>query len=414
MYKMINSLIDLLTGYNISHELAKSLDQDSWDRKQIQEDQMVKFSRLRNIASTSAFYQDYKNKDLHEFPVMERGVFKNNQENILTRYHGSCIIQHTSGSTGNPVNLYITKEMLLAKRTSHQKMLKWYGFERESPELKLGGVKLSFFTIFYYYLKNKRYFNSFQIRAENMDHIVKTYKRFKPLVLYGYPSAMVHFIQFADRQGIKLNEPGVIVTHAENLDNEVKEMIRSTYPSAPIANQYWSTEANIAETCPHGHLHIDEGTVICEVINKNEQGSGDLLITNLYSFKQPIIRYKLGDKIKLSDQDCTCGRKSRVIEHIEGREIDSLVLPDNRIIPVTALYLSGYADNILFYQLIYRKHQKSIVFQFVPIDENKSIDEQGIINYFRKDFGLSVSFQKCQTIPLSPGGKYRKLITLDN
>jgi phenylacetate-CoA ligase len=369
---------------------------------------------LRSIASTSAFYQDYKNKDLHEFPIMERSTFKTHEQQILTNHHGSCIIQHTSGSTSNPVRLFITKEMLLAKRTSHQKMLNWYGLERESPELKLGGVRVSFYTLLYYYLKNKRYFNSFQIKAEYMDHIVTTHNRFKPAILYGYPSAIYHFIQFAEHHGNQLYEPRIIVPHAENLDSEITEKLKMTFPSAKIVNQYWSTEANIAETCPHGHLHIDEDTVICEVVNKNESGSGDLLITNLYSFKQPIIRYKIGDRIRLSEKDCTCGRKTRVIEHIEGREIDSLILPDNRVIPVTALYLARFAGNIMAYQLVYCKNQKKIEFRFIPVNENKAIDEQGIVDYFRKDFGLSVIFKKCKNITLTSGGKFRKLITIEN
>ncbi len=414
MYKKINSLIDFLTGYNISRELVKSLDQDSWDRKQILQDQARKFSRLISIAVTSEFYGNFQNKDLHEFPIMDRSVFKNNQERILTRYKGSSIIQHTSGSTGNPVTLYITKEMLLAKRTSHQKMLAWYGLKRESPEFKIGGVKESFNTVLYYYLKNKRYFNSFQIRADDMDHITKTYNRFKPSLLYGYPSAMYHFIRFSERVGMKLHEPELITTHAENLDQEVKAKLRSTFPSAKIANQYWATEANIAETCPHGSLHLDEDTLICEVVDLNENGTGDLLITNLYSYKQPIIRYRLGDRIKLSGQECTCGRKSRVIELIEGREMDKLILPDKRVFPVTAIYLSRFADNILTYQLMYYKNRGTIEFRFVPVDEKKPIDEPGIIHYFRKDFGLSVSFRKYQGVPLTKGGKFRKLITIEN
>jgi phenylacetate-CoA ligase len=410
LYTASNQLIDLLTGYPVNNGTDKIMETEHWSKAQIISDQQKKFEKLTEIASKSDYYKKYKSKSLNEFPVMNRDEFKINLSRIKTNYRGSYLIQHSSGSTSIPVTLLISKEMLLAKRVSHQKMLRWYGLTRESSELKLGGIKQNLPVILYYYLKNKRYYDSFQIREENMDSIVRKYNTFHPDILYGYPSAIYRFIKYSGIRNYRLHEPEVICTHAENLYNEIVEEFSRFFPKTNIVNQYWATEANIAVTCPAGNLHIDEDTIICEVINPDKHGLGDLLITNLYSYHQPIIRYKIGDKVKLSSHECQCGRKTRIIERIEGREIDTIILPDGRVIPVTAFHLANYADNIISYQLIFHKAAKSIEFCYKPIQGNQPVNKNGITEYFRKDFGLSVYFTVTDRLELTPGGKFKKLI----
>lgn len=414
MYRFINYIIDFCTGYNIRSELSHVLEMDSWSRDQIIMDQKMKFERLRKIASTSDYYRSFGNHEHSEFPVMERSDFKINMGKISTRFHGPYITNHTSGSTSNPVTLLISKEMLLAKRVAHQKMLKWYRLERESAELKIGGPGHSMLTTFYYYLKNKRYFDSFHSSEKAMEKIIRTYTRFRPAVLCGYPSSLYNFAQYAEAKKYQLIPPGIIVTHAENLYKETTEKLARVFRGASVVNQYWATEANIAVTCPHGNLHMDEDTVICEVINQDQNGVGDLLITNLYSFHQPIIRYKIGDRVKLSGNACTCGRKTTVIDHIEGRETDYIVLNDNRTIPVTAISISGYAGNVVSYQLIYYPKKQTIEFCYIPVEENAIINENGITNYFNKNFGLSVCFTKTSKMQLTKAGKFRKLIVRES
>jgi phenylacetate-coenzyme A ligase PaaK-like adenylate-forming protein len=408
--RIFNQVFDLITGYEINNALAKAIERDFWNRDQIVSDQSLKFQKLSSIASKSEYYSSYRGRDISAFPIMGRQEFKLNQERIKTHYKGSYLLRHSSGSTSSPVTHMISKEMLLAKRVSHQKMLTWYGLCRESPELKIGGLKPEKYTFLYYYLKNKRYFSSFQIDKSSMAAVMKTFNDFKPSILYGYPSSIYNFVTLLEINNQKEHEPRIIVTHAENLYKEMEDKFTRVFPDARIINQYWSTEANIAVTCPFGKLHLDEDTVICEVVNQDENGTGDLLITNLYSYHQPIIRYKIGDRVRLSGVECQCGRQTRVIDKIEGREHDNINLPDKRVIPVTAIHLSRFADNILSYQLIYHEQKRMIEFCYIPCDGNKPIKEHEIINYFKNDFGLSVCFIQTDKIQLTSGGKFKKLI----
>jgi len=303
--------------------------------------------------------------------------------------------------------------MLLAKRLSHQKMLRWFGLSRETPEFKIGGLPASPVTRIYYLLKNKRYVDSFQVTPDRSEKLIRKYNRFKPKLLYGYPSSINYLICMANASKRKLSAPRIIVTHAENLYDEIAVNIRTAFPEVNIVNQYWSSEANIAVSCPEGRIHIDEDTVICEVINKDENDVGDLLVTNLYSYDFPLIRYQIGDRVRLSNEECPCGRKSRVIDHIEGKEMDYIDLPDGRHIPVIGLSLAQFGENILSSQLIYYKKEALWEFLYIPIDESQPIQEKAIREHVRANYGLSVKFTKTDKVRYTKGGKVKKMIVID-
>ncbi len=339
--------------------------------------------------------------------------FKENAGKLLTNIRKTYFKSYTSGSTGTPVRLIISREMLQAKRASHQKLLAWNGLCRESPEFKVGGVKVNWKFGIYYFLKNKRTVYSLEISEKKADKIIRNFNRFRPAVMYGYPSAIMQLIHFAEIRNKKLHQPDIIITHAENLYLEFQQKFSSYFPGVKIANQYWTTEANIGESCPHGNIHIDEDAVICEVINKNENGVGDLLITNLNSFDQPVIRYKVGDRVKLSDQECTCGRKTRVIEYIHGRDNEEIELPDGRKLAFTALLVSRYGDNIKSYQMFYNRKKALIRFRYIPVDPDQPIEENNLRNYFKKDFGIDLMFFRVDEMEFTASGKYRKVVPVD-
>jgi len=57
---------------------------------------------------------------------------------------------------------------------------------------------------------------------------------------------------------------------------------------------------------------------------------GKLLITNLNNLSMPFIRYEIGDALKISNEECSCGRKSLLIKEIIGRESDFLLTPSGK------------------------------------------------------------------------------------
>ena len=61
-----------------------------------------------------------------------------------------------------------------------------------------------------------------------------------------------------------------------------------------------------------------------------------LLVTVLFSRTFPLFRYEITDRLRLADGPCPCGRPFRLVESIEGRTDDMLVLstPDGGTVRV--------------------------------------------------------------------------------
>jgi phenylacetate-CoA ligase len=69
---------------------------------------------------------------------------------------------------------------------------------------------------------------------------------------------------------------------------------------------------------------------------------GEVVITPLVNRAMPLLRYRLGDVARLSNEPCACGRGSRVLESVEGRVWSLLRTSDGRVI------YPGIVDKVVF------------------------------------------------------------------
>jgi phenylacetate-coenzyme A ligase PaaK-like adenylate-forming protein len=83
----------------------------------------------------------------------------------------------------------------------------------------------------------------------------------------------------------------------------------------------------------HGRKHLFDDGAIIEVVDEEgraippgEMGAR-LLLTIFERHTQPLIRYAISDRVRLTGEQCPCGRPFRVIECIEGRQEDVLYFP---------------------------------------------------------------------------------------
>jgi phenylacetate-CoA ligase len=235
-------------------------------------------------------------------------------------------------------------------------------------------------------------------------------------VLYGYPSAIGNLAAYIQHNQLNAHQPTLIATHAEILYPKIIEDIKRAFPDAPVVNQYWATEANMGVTCPHGNLHVDEDTVIFEVDQPDHDGFGDVLITNLYSYDMPLIRYKIGDRVKLSEKPCPCGRATKVIEEIQGRTSDFLNLKDGRKISFVGLYsvVRPYLNNIISHELIYDKSKNKFILNYVKADEEKSTNLEKLTGIFKNKLGTPLTFNKVNSIEIESSGKQKFVKVLND
>ncbi len=112
-----------------------------------------------------------------------------------------------------------------------------------------------------------------------------------------------------------------------------REVIQSVL-GCKVADQYASSEgAPFILECTEGSLHIHPLTGIFEVVDENLKlaQEGEILVTSFATEGTPLIRYRIGDRIKLAPKEnkCSCGSVFPVVKTIEGRSTDYILTPTN-------------------------------------------------------------------------------------
>jgi phenylacetate-coenzyme A ligase PaaK-like adenylate-forming protein len=169
--------------------------------------------------------------------------------------------------------------------------------------------------------------------SQPIEKTVEQLNEWQPEVLISYAS-MAGTLAEEQLAGRLQIHPKVAYVASEVLTSQTKERVREAWGDAPY-NQYAATEtAGIAsehQSCRH--LHFYEDLVITEVVDEHyrpvpagEYGE-KLLVTTLFSRTQPLIRYELNDSVRVSVDEHSCGLPFKVLESIQGRVEDSLMLP---------------------------------------------------------------------------------------
>lgn len=165
---------------------------------------------------------------------------------------------------------------------------------------------------------------------ESVDSIVEKLNAFQPETMAGYPSMMVRLAveQLQGRLHLSLKH---LATSAEMLSEENFHLLREAF-QCPVANNYCMTEGGeiaMTNNCPH--LHINDDWVIVEPIDKDgnlitdpDQWSDAILVTDLSNFVQPIIRYRVGDVVRVRPSTYDCSPLP--ILQIQGRSFDNYTI----------------------------------------------------------------------------------------
>lgn len=185
---------------------------------------------------------------------------------------------------------------------------------------------------------------------------------FAPRVLAAYPSMALALAEEAEAGRLQLRLASVW-TGGETLTAALRETLERAF-GAPVVNSYGASEfLSIAGACDHGALHLNADWVVLEPVDERHrpvppgQFGHTTLLTNLANRVQPLVRYDLGDRVRIHPLPCPCGSALPVIE-VEGRTDDCLLLDDlqGRRVRVPPLALVSVLENdaaVFDFQLVH-------------------------------------------------------------
>jgi phenylacetate-CoA ligase len=158
--------------------------------------------------------------------------------------------------------------------------------------------------------------------------------RNNPHYLLTYPSNLAALAEHCRRAGVRPSNLRQLLSIAELLPLEARTLVREVW-GVSIADIYSCKEIGyLALQCPEheDRLHVQSETVMLEVLD--EQGRpcaagevGRVVVTPLYNFAMPLLRYAIGDFAKVGAA-CPCGRGLPVLDRVQGRVRNMLTTPD--------------------------------------------------------------------------------------
>ncbi len=195
----------------------------------------------------------------------------------------------------------------------------------------------------------------------------------RPDVLHGYPGALARVADLRrERESTSLS-PRFLMTGAEVLSPQLRRRIEEGF-GVPVYDFYGTHELNlVAWECVHtGAIHTCDDALIFEVMVDGRPAAegerGEVVVTGLYSYAMPFIRYKLGDLVVRGRATCRCGAPFSTILAIEGRTFEYFPLPDGRSIHAHEIGLrlaAAAGGRIRQYQLVQERTDR-ILLRVVP------------------------------------------------
>ena len=188
---------------------------------------------------------------------------------------------------------------------------------------------------------------------------------------------------------------------------------------APVANEFGSRDIGFtAHEAPGGQMLLMSESHILEVLDSQGQPvalgeEGEAVITGLTSEAQPFIRYRTGDRVRLSAQADPAGRGLHVIEEVAGRQTDFVVREDGTIMHALAvIYVLRAVEGIAQFKCI----QHSTLQMEVQIVAGAGWNEQAgqaVIQGLRARLGqsLKVNLNIMDDIPPEASGKHRYVVS---
>lgn len=327
------------------------------DEKQtikLQENAFIKMAR--SAISNVPFYRDWalingiKVSDivsvdsLNLFPVLDKETVRKNPECFVSNEYNirKLIVHSTSGSTGEPVKIYVDADSRTFHYAFFTRLRKWYGVEKNARRVTfLGRVIIKSSTSsppFWVYDATQRnlIMSSFHISNDNLIHYYRKIKKFRPKEVFGYASSIYGVARFINEKGLEPIETLLVMPTAETLMPYQREEVKRAF-KGKLINQYGCTEmAFFGSENNQSKMLMHPEHAITEVIDEkgviSKVGEGEILATSLVNRAMPLIRYRVGDRIIKSDSADPGYPGFEVLESLEGRVDDVIYTKDGRSI----------------------------------------------------------------------------------
>jgi len=423
--------------FAILKELEKS---QWWSSERIKDLQLKRFSDLvRNAYKHTPYWRSVMDEhgilpgdirsldDLRRFPLLEKSTLRTRLEEMVWKDEGRrLLLTRTSGSTNEALQFYSNSNREANINAARIRGHRWIGVNIGEKEGYFWGAPVELSTQDHIkqardFLTNNLLTNAFEVTPNDVPKYLAIWKQWKPKCLFGYPNSFVLIADMAEQLGIDFSELKayglkVISTTSEVLGEENRKIISNAF-GLPVYDSYGLREGGfVGHECEHYTMHCTDEQSILETIDPETlaptEGEGELVLTNLVSYVMPVIRYRTGDMVTLSQKKCECGRSLSSINISGGRIADFIITNKGTwIVGYSFIYICRSVKGIVKFQVVQERLGEVRV---MLVTDNKfprdGIEQVAAAVRARLKSDDKISVDIVDDIASSPSGKYRPVI----
>lgn len=363
--------------------------------------------------------------DLRRLPFLTKTLVRDNMDALKSRRAGPLVRFNTGGSTGEPLIFFMGRERVTHDVAAKWRATRWWGVDIGDREIVVWGSPIETaaqdrLRDFRDRILRTRLLPAFEMSERNLERFVGEIARFRPVMLFGYPSALSRIARHAEERGLRLDDIGIVVAFvtAERLYDHQREAIERVFGCA-VANGYGGRDAGfVAHECPRGSLHVTDESVIVEIVGQDGDvlppgRAGEVVVTHLATADFPFVRYRTGDIGRIGTGACACGRGLTVLEEVQGRSTDFVVAADGTVMHGLALiYVIRDIPSIREFKIV----QEDVSRTRVLVVPGSGFAEHVVAHIkaeFRKRLGagVQVAVERVDAIPSEASGKFRYVVS---
>ena len=338
--------------------------------------------------------------------------------------HGEVAERRTSGSTGVPLQIATTGTLFFVASALLTRAARRFGMDTSRPLAVIGRfaeeppdperVKTG-----WSYADPTAPFYEIELTTPVEAQIEWLSRRRAPY-LHTHPSgalAIAHALTPAAGHALGIEK---VLMNGETVPEGAREFIAARLGARAVAIYSCQEVGHIASECEAApHYHVAAENVLVEIVDDRGRDvapgeRGRVVVTGLYNYAMPFIRYELGDIAVAGTGPCRCGRTLPVITRIDGRTRNAFLFRDGtRMWPRTSM-IRAMQPYVPFrrFQMVQLDFEK-IELRYVADGSGRRPDVRALNDHARRVIHPSVEVNAVEIDALTPGpsGKFEEFIS---
>jgi phenylacetate-CoA ligase len=378
---------------------------------------------LQHARRTTPFYSNVNSNELIDFPVINKNIIRENSESFISADNNFNQAKSvvTSGSTGTPFSVKHDRR----KRTRNTADTIYFG---ELAGFRIG-QRLYYFKIWNKFNRKAKYlqfaqnvvpFDVTKLDDNALSLIINTLRNDelnKGLLAYSSVYEAINHFMEKNNSGQIENNTVAIIAMSESFDSVSKQSISHFFNTTAVSRYSNMENGIIAQQLKDGseEFLINDASYLIEVLDLDsdkptiKDTPGRIVVTDLFSFCMPMIRYDTGD-IGILTKKKINGDLRTVLKSIEGRRMDLIYNTSGSLMSSYVITNNMWKyKEIKQYQFI-QNSEKDYLFVLNTDIPFQRIDE--LINEFQEYLGenANISIEYVHEIPVLASGKRRKVV----